>query len=81
MILPSNSVAYTTYFELGEPVAHWPMSSLLSYGVGLWPIVCFSFALIDFSLKRFLSLFDCFMPAALSRFGTLGEFGTVVDSQ
>ena len=39
----------------------------------LWPIVativvCFSFALIEFSLKRFLSLFDCFMPAALSRF-------------
>ena len=29
--------------------------------------------MIDFSLKRFLSFFDCFMPAALSRFGTLGE--------
>ena len=43
-------------------------------------VVCFSFALIDFSLKRFLSLFDCsVMPAALSRFGTLGEFGTVVE--
>ena len=35
--------------------------------------------MIDFSLKRFLSLFDCFMPAALSRFGTLDEFGTVVE--
>ena len=56
-------------------LAHWPMSSLLPCGVGLWPIVCytvavcFSFALIEFSLKRFLSFFDCFMPAALSRFG------------
>ena len=37
--------------------------------------VCFSFALIEFSLKRFLSFFDCFMPAALCRFGTLTEFG------
>ena len=37
--------------------------------------VCFSFALIEFSLNRFLSFFDCFMPAALSRFGTLAEFG------
>ena len=56
-------------------LAHWPMSSLLSCGVGLWPIVYytvavyFSFALIEFSLKRFLSFFDCFMPPALSRFG------------
>ena len=39
--------------------------------------VCFSFALVEFSLKRFLSFFDCFMPAALSRFGTLAEFGTL----
>ena len=31
--------------------------------------------MIEFSLKRFLSFFDCFMPAALSRFGTLAEFG------
>ena len=23
-------------------LAHWPMSSLLSCGVGLWPIVCYS---------------------------------------
>ena len=23
-------------------LAHWPMSSLLSYGGGLWPIVCYS---------------------------------------
>ena len=28
----------------------------------------FSFFSIGFSLKRFLSFFDCFMPAALSRF-------------
>ena len=33
-------------------------------------IVCFSFALTEFGLKRFLSFFDCFMPAALSRFGS-----------
>ena len=33
-------------------------------------------SLIEFSLKRFLSFFDCFMPAALSRFGTLAEFGS-----
>ena len=38
----------------------------------------FSFALIEFSLKRFLSFFDCFMPAALSRFGTLAEFGSTL---
>ena len=49
----------------------------------LWPIVgtvvvCFSFALIEFSLKRFLSFFDCFMPAALSRFGTLAEYGSTL---
>ena len=25
-------------------------------------VVCFSFALIEFSSKRFLSFFDCFMP-------------------
>ena len=59
-------------------LAHWLMLSLLSCGVGLWPIVCyscrlFSFALIEFSLKRFLSFFDCFMPAALSRFGSLAD--------
>ena len=60
------------------------MSSLLLCGVGLWPIVCytvavcFSFALIEFSLRRFLSFFDCFMPAALSRFGTLAEFGSTL---
>ena len=30
--------------------------------------------LIEFSLKRFLSFFDCFMPAALSRFGTVVEY-------
>ena len=40
--------------------------------------VCFSFALIEFSLKRFLSFFDCFMPAALCRFGTLAEFGSTL---
>ena len=34
----------------------------------------FSFALIEFSLKRFPSFFDYFMPAELSRFGTLAEF-------
>ena len=45
----------------------------------LWPIVCFSFALIEFSLKRFLSFFDCFMPAVLSRFCTRAEFGTVAE--
>ena len=28
---------------------------------------------IGFSLKRFLSFFDCFIPAELSRFGTLAE--------
>ena len=37
--------------------------------------VCFSFALIEFSLKSF---FDCFMPAALPRFGTLAEFGSAL---
>ena len=42
-------------------------------------VVCFSFASIEFSLKRFLSFFDCFMPTALSRFGTLAEFGTVAE--
>ena len=42
-------------------------------------VVCFSFASIEFGLKRFRSFFDCFMPAALSRFETLGEFGTVVE--
>ena len=26
-------------------VAHWPISSLLSFGLGLWPIVCFSYRL------------------------------------
>ena len=35
-------------------------------------------SLIEFSLKRFLSFFDCFMPAALSRFGTLAEFGSTL---
>ena len=34
--------------------------------------------MIEFSLKRFLSFFDCFMPAALSRFGTLAEFGSTL---
>ena len=35
---------------------------------------------IAFSLKRFLGFFDCFMPPlALSRFGTLAEFGTVAE--
>ena len=46
-------------------LAHWPMSSLLSYDVDPGPIVCptvvvcvsFKFALIEFSLKRFLSFF------------------------
>ena len=46
----------------------WPMSSLLSCGA-VWVagrqfatavIVCFSFALIKLSLKRFLSFLDCF---------------------
>ena len=61
-------------------LTHWPMSSLLSCGIGLWSIVCysvvvcFSFALIEFSLKRFLSFFYCFMPAALSRFGTVDKY-------
>ena len=36
----------------------------------------FVLALIEFSFKRCLSLFDCFVPAALSRFGTLVEFGS-----
>ena len=49
-------------------LAHgWPMSSLLSCGA-VWVagrkfasvIVCFSFALIEFSLKGFLRFFDCF---------------------
>ena len=35
--------------------------------------------MIEFSLKRFLSFFDSFMPAALSRFGTLAEFGTAAE--
>ena len=26
----------------------------------------------------FLSFFDCFMPTALSRFGTLAEFGSTL---
>ena len=34
--------------------------------------------MIEFSFKRFLSFFDCFMPAALSRFGTLAEFGSTL---
>ena len=37
--------------------------------------VCFSFALTEFSLSLF---HGCFMPAALSRFGTLGEFGSTL---
>ena len=55
-------------------LAHWPMPSLLSHVVWVsgryfaTVVVCFSFASIEFSLKRFLSFFDCFMPAALSRF-------------
>ena len=64
------------------------MSSLLSCDVDPWPIVCptvvvyfsFKFALIEFSFKKvsqFLS--DCFMPAALSRFGKLFEFGTLAE--
>ena len=43
-------------------------------------VVCFSFALIEFSLKRFLSFFDCFVPATLSRFGMLVEFGTLAET-
>ena len=52
----------------------WPMlSGLLSCGA-VWVagrqfatvIVCFSFALIEFSLKRFLSFFDCFTSTDLN---------------
>ena len=53
-------------------LAHWPMPSLLSHVVWVsgrqfaTVVVCFSFASIEFSLKRFLSFFDCFMTAGLS---------------
>ena len=36
--------------------------------------------MIEFSLKRFLSFFDCFVPATLSRFGMLVEFGTLAET-
>ena len=49
--------------------------------VGRRPIVCHScFALIEFSLKRFLSFFILIALCPLaSRFGTATEFGTLVE--
>ena len=44
-------------------------------------VVCFCFALMEFSLKRLLSFSDCFTPAALalSRFGNLDEICTLAE--
>ena len=60
------------------------MSSLLSCDVDPWSIVCptvvvcFCFDCIQVKkVSQFLS--DCFMPAALSRFGTLTEFDTLAE--
>ena len=37
------NIALTAFCSLVvTKLAHWPMSSLLSSGVGLWPIVCCS---------------------------------------
>ena len=37
------NIALIAFFLLAvTKLAHWPMLSLLSYGVGLWPIVCYS---------------------------------------
>ena len=37
------NIALITFCSLAvTKLAHWPMSSLLSCGVGLWPIVCYS---------------------------------------
>ena len=63
-----------------------PLPKCLYSLVGRWPIDCYScplfnFALIEFSLKRFLSFFIliALCPSASSRFGTLAEFCTVAE--
>ena len=63
------NIALSAFCSLAVTKAHccWPMPCLLSCGA-VWVagrkfasvIVCFSFALIEFSLKGFLRFFDCF---------------------
>ena len=37
------NIALIAFYSLAvTKLAHWPMSSLLSCGVGRWPIVCYS---------------------------------------
>ena len=37
------NIAFITFCSLAvTKLAYWPMSSLLSCGLGLWPIVCYS---------------------------------------